>query len=66
MTDASKVDSLIEFRNDPVAYIEKNYADKPTLTDLSKDLGVVESSVGYILNSRNIQDAVQYHFQNGG
>lgn len=62
MTDASKVDSLIEFRNDPVAYIEKNYADKPTLTDLSKDLGVVESSVGYILNSRNIQDAVQYHF----
>lgn len=62
MTDPSKVDSLIEFRNDPIAYIEKNYVNKPTLTDLSKDLGVVESSVGYILNSRNIQDAVQYHF----
>lgn len=62
MTDPSKVDSLIEFRNDPQAYISNHYLTKPTLTDLSKDLGVVESSIGYILNSRNINNAVQYHF----
>ena len=62
MTDPSKVDSLIAFRDDPESYISNNYKNRPTLTDLSKDLGVVESSVGYILNTRNLDDLVRYHF----
>lgn len=62
MTDPSKIDELIAFREDPESYIRSNFNHKPTLSELSNRCGVVESSIGYILNTRNLNNITSYHY----
>ena len=62
MSDPSKVEALMSFRENPEEFVRINFDHKPTLSELSSVCGVVESSIGYILNTRNLSDVTSYHF----
>ena len=62
MTNPNKLDNLKEFRQDPKCYILTKFSVKPTLHELSDDLGILESSVGYILSKSGNQDLVSVSY----
>lgn len=60
ITDASKAASYYAFRNDPVVYIKTHYNNKPTVYQLSKDLGCTDTPIYEYLARYHAQDLVQY------
>lgn len=62
MTDPTKVDNLIKFREDCRNYIDTNYLEKPTLDQLATDLGINSTTVGQIILQNNCQDCINYVF----
>lgn len=58
--DASKAELYYAFRNDPVKYIETHYENKPTVYQLSRDLGCTDTPVYENLIRYHAQDLVQY------
>lgn len=49
MTDGSKVNEYLEFKEDPKKYIESHFESKPTIYDLEHCLGVTNSPIYDIL-----------------
>lgn len=62
MTDPTKVDNLIKFRENCKNYINTNYSEKPTLDELAMDLGVNSATVGQIILQNSCQDCINYVF----
>ena len=62
MTDPTKVDNLIKFRENCRNYIDTNYSEKPTLDQLAIDLGINSTTVGQIILQNNCQDCINYVF----
>lgn len=54
MHDPSKIDNLLDFRADPVNYINREFDAKPTLKALGDSIGIRESSVSEILRKRGL------------
>lgn len=62
MNDSKYVENLIQFHNDPTSFILKTFNSYPTLHQLSKVLGIRESSVGEIIHKCNISDMITYSY----
>ena len=60
MLDPTKIDNLMEFRSDPSTYILFNYSEKPSIRELSENLGIHENTVGQIILEFNCTDLVTY------
>lgn len=60
MIDPSKIDNLLDFREDPASYLSANYNDKPSIRELASDIGVHENTVGQLLIEHNCSDLVNY------
>lgn len=58
MTDSSKVNRYIEFRDDPKKYIEENFECAPTARELANHLGVTDTPVYDTLVANDCQDLV--------
>lgn len=55
-----QVNNLIQFKSDPNSYLS-NLSEKPTLRDLSKQFGIRDSSVGYLIDQLGIdKDKIEY------
>ena len=59
MIDPSKIDEYLAFKNDPVAYIQTHYTEKPTITQLEHDLGVTDTPIYDILCKLDCRDAIK-------
>lgn len=60
MNNPEKVAELMRFREDPESYIHDNFPDEsPTLLQLSEMCGIRDSSIGYILDQRNLHHLVR-------
>lgn len=64
MTDPSKHAECEAFRKNPKEYLVNNYLSKPTYAQLSKDLGISETSVSSHIVKNGLQDNVQYSLSN--
>ena len=60
--DENKVDEYLEFKNDPGAYIQKHYKDKPSVYTLMQDLGCTETPIYEILIEHNCSDAIMHSY----
>lgn len=58
MRDGSKVQDYLEFKSDPKQYILTHYSDKPTISQLEKDLGVTNTPIYNILISADCSDMI--------
>ena len=56
--DPSKVDSYINFRDDPERYVASHYQNKPTVRKLCVDLGVSDTPIYDVLIKNNCKDIV--------
>lgn len=62
MTDNTKLDKLLQFKENPVEFLQR-YDHKLSLKELSKDLGIVDSSAGFLLHKYNVpQDMIAYTY----
>ena len=64
MSDPSKLPELKKFLNNPKQFIDENFSGKPTITVLSKFLGVNSSSVAKRIRDMGCKDLVDYHTSN--
>lgn len=63
ITDPEKASACKEFRDDPEAFIQSHFPDHaPTLAELSDACGIIDSSVGYILDQAGHPDIVSYTY----
>lgn len=53
MVDPSKVDNYLRFKEDPSSYINSNYENSPTISQLEQDLGVTNTPIYNILIEAN-------------
>ena len=60
MLDPSKIDNLMEFRENPSEFISKQFIKNPSLKELSAVLGIHENSVGQLIIEFGLQDKVKY------
>lgn len=60
MKDPSKFDEFVEFDKDPKSYIQSHYCNKPSLSELSKDLGVGTEAISLRIGRSGCQDLVGY------
>lgn len=61
MTDPSKIEQFITFKSEPAQFIESTFSRSPTLTELSRELGVdIATASKYVINS-NSQHLIAYH-----
>ena len=49
MTDSSKIDKFLEFRDDPIEYIKSNFSYTPSVSELCECLGVTSTPIYEIL-----------------
>lgn len=61
INDPSKIDEFMNFKSNPREYIESNYDNKPTSTQLSKDLGVDTTTICVHINNNDCKDLINYH-----
>ena len=52
----NKIENWIKFKENPIEYLK----DKPTLTSLSKILGVHATSIGYFIHDHNLEDYITW------
>lgn len=61
MTDPSKIEQFVEFKSDPARFIQATFTSSPTLTELSRELGVdIATASKYVIDS-NLQHLIAYH-----
>ena len=61
MSDSSKFDSFMKFKDNPKDYIDSlNLDHKPTIYELTTLLGVNESTIGYYILQNDCKDYVAY------
>ena len=61
MSDSSKLDLFLQYKENPRSFIDSlNLDHKPTIYELSRILGVNESTVGVYLMEHNCKDSVSY------
>lgn len=60
MKDPSKFEEFVKFDNDPKSYITENYNYKPSLSELSKDLGVGVEAISLRVSRCNCKELVGY------
>lgn len=60
ISDPSKIDNYTEFSQDPRKYIQDHYPDKPTLRELSKDVGITETTMSDVIIRYNCKDLISY------
>lgn len=67
VNDPSKIDILMEFRDDPKKFIQSRFGDNlPTLQDLADLCGIRDSSIGWILTqtgNRNMVSCVYSYIE---
>ena len=62
MKDNSKFDEFISFKQNPRDYISSLHLDhNPTLLELTKILGVNESTLGVYIHQNNCEDMINFH-----
>lgn len=64
MTDPSKHEECEKFRKNPKDYLSSHYKEKPTYAQLSKDLGITDTSICSHIVKYGLQDMVQYTVSN--
>lgn len=57
-----KAEAAKRFRDNPHEFISANFPDRPSLGDISKAVGMRESSVGWIIDKQSCQDDVRWVF----
>lgn len=60
MTDPSKINNLMEFDEDPVKFLQAHYSTKPTLQQLSADIGTGTEAASLRIGRAGCQDMVAY------
>ncbi len=60
MKDPSKFEEFAEFDTDPKSYIQSHYYTKPSLSELSRDLGVGTEAISLRVCRNGCQDLVGY------
>lgn len=61
MNDGTKLDNFLEYKSDPVKFLDSLELDhKPTIYELSRILGVNESTVGVYLYKHDCRNLVDY------
>ena len=62
MTDSTKVDNYMLFKEDPAHYIQTHYDNKPTIPKLEADLGVNSSTIYIILNKYDCGKLIEHYY----
>lgn len=62
MTDPTKVDAYLKFKDDPEQYLKMYYAEPPSITQLCKDLGVSDDPIYTILVNRGCSHLISHRF----
>lgn len=60
MKDPSKFEEFVEFDKDPKSYIQSHYCIKPSLSELSNDLGVGTEAISLRVSRSGCKDLVGY------
>ena len=60
LSDPSKSDQFIEFKNDIRSYIMNHFDTKPTLDQVAESIGVRMATVSHYVIKENCQDLIQY------
>ena len=60
LSDPSKADNFIEFKNDIRSYIMNHFDTKPTLDQVAESIGVRMETVSHYVIKENCQDLIQY------
>lgn len=60
LSDPSKADNFIEFKNDIRSYIVGHFDTKPTLDQVAESIGVCMATVSAYITKTNCQDLIQY------
>lgn len=62
MTDSSKIEAFTKFKRDPIQFITNlNLDHKPTIQELSKFVGVNDSTIGSYIHIHNCEDMIEQH-----
>lgn len=62
VTDCSKINQWKQFHDDPRAFIHDRFpSSKPTLSQIGDMCGILDSSVGIIIDRSDCKELVQYH-----
>lgn len=64
VTDPTKAEEYIKFKEDPQAYISDNYPEAPSIYQLTDDLGVSNTPIYDILVANNCRDLIQHNYSN--
>lgn len=62
MTDPTKLESLLKFRENPGQFIQNNFKESPTLREISDICGIRDSSVAYILQDKGLSHLVKFDY----
>lgn len=62
MKDPTKIDNFELFKEDPKTYVEVNFDSKPSIKELSDNLGISKEHLGQLLIENNLHDLVAYVF----
>jgi len=60
MTDSSRLDDFLQFRKDPISYIQSNFSYKPTIDELRISLGVTDTPIYEFLAEHNASDFIEH------
>lgn len=60
LTDPSKIAELDAFKSDPQHYIDANFKDKPTLTQIADSVGVQPTTIGIYIHKYKLESKVLY------
>ena len=61
MTDPSKLDNWLSFKDDPVAFIDSNFDTAPNIYQLCESLGVTDTRIYDILIDNNAQSKIKHY-----
>ena len=59
MTDSSKYKLYMEFKNDPIQFIEQ-LKHKPSISELCQICGVLDSAIGNVIHEHHIEDHINW------
>lgn len=61
MSDPSKADNYLSFKEDPLGFILSRYSEKPTVVEICKDVGVTDTIIYNIINSAGVSEYVDHY-----
>ena len=62
MVDGTKVENYLRFKDNPKEFIETYYKEKPTISQLERDLGVTNTPIYSILNENHYSDLIEHNY----